>query len=713
MCGVSIDADGDKIVAIRGDESDPFSQGHVCPKAFALKDLHEDPDRLRAPMRRTGDTWKQVSWESALDEAAEGIHRVQQTHGRNAVGVYSGNPMAHSLPALMFGPIFLRAIRSRNRFSATSVDQLPHMFASYRMFGHQLLLPIPDVDRCDYMLMLGANPLASNGSIMTAPGIRKRLRGVVERGALVVIDPRRSETAKIASQHHFIRPGTDAFLLLALVREAIALGPKVGRLAPDTDGLSDLQDLVAEFTPERASAATGIDTQAIKEMAAKLHGTERAVVYGRMGTCTQEFGGLCAWLLNALNIVCGNFDRPGGSMFTTPAVDLLQAAAGLGVPPGGFARWRSRVRGLPEFGGELPVSALREEIETEGEGQIRGMVTLAGNPVLSTPDGAKLDRALGSLEFMVSVDIYLNETTRHANLILPPVSPLERPHYDLVFAALGVRNTAKYAPPMFEPATINGTKGKHDGEVLNGLTVRLMSLRHGPLHRKTLEARATGKMGVERLLDIGLRAGPHGKGVLGYKPAALGPMGKLSLDVLRDNPHGLDLGPLMPTMPERLPSKHPRIQLSPACYAEDLDRLRAHEHGTDETPGLRLIGRRHLRSNNSWMHNAPSLMSGRERCSLMMHPKDADARGFALGDRVRVRTRVGEVEAPLELTDDIMPGVVSLPHGFGHSKKGIRLETASANAGVSANDLTDPEFLDGLTGNAALNGVPVEVISLG
>lgn len=703
MCGVTVVAEDDRVVSVRGDEDDPFSRGHICPKALALQDLHEDPDRLRHPMRRKGDRWEATSWESALDEAAERIHAIQKRDGNDAVAVYSGNPLAHNLPALLFGPLLLKGLRTRNRFSATSVDQLPHMFASYQMFGHQLLFPIPDIDRCDYMLVLGANPLASNGSIMTAPDVRRRLREVRERGAVVVVDPRRTETAKFASAHNFIRPGTDAYFLLALVREVIARGAKLGRLEPYIEGLDSLTDLCAPYTPERASAVTGIPASDIVEIAHNLHETERAVVYGRMGTCTQEFGGLSAWLLNALNLVAGNFDRPGGAMFSTPAVDLLKAAAGLGVRRGSFGRWRSRVRALPEFGGELPVSCLAEEIQASGKGQIRALITLAGNPVLSTPNGQGLDAALASLDFMVSVDPYINETSRHAHLILPSVSALERPHYDLVFHALGVRNTAKYSPPMFAPPR----DGKDDGQIAIGLLRRIEERRGGRLSRRALEARALERAGTERLLDLGLRLGPYGAGFLGFKPRSLGERGTLSLAELERHPHGVDLGALMPSMPERLPPEQPKIQLAPEAYREDLARLASREH--EVASGLRLIGRRHLRSNNSWMHNVSSLMTGRDRCTLMMHPDDVASLGLGDAAQVEITSRVGRVVAPLEVTRDVMPGVVSLPHGFGHQRKGVRLSVASEHAGVSVNDLTDHEHLDALTGNAALNGVPVEV----
>ena len=701
MCGVEITHDGRKIHGIRGDEDDPFSRGHICPKGPALRDLHEDPDRVRRPLRRRGRDWEEIGWDEALDETAERLHGIQRRSGNDAVGVYVGNPNAHNLPAMLFAPLLLKGLRTRNRFSATSVDQLPHMFANLHMLGHQLLFPIPDLDRTDHLIILGGNPMASNGSIMTAPDVRRRLRAIRERGKLVVIDPRRTETAKVASEHVFIRPGSDAWLLLAMLHviyeEKLV---RLGRLEHFTDGVDAIGAIVSEFPPERAAGPTGIDAETIRRIARELATAERGVLYGRVGTCVQEFGGIAAWLVNVINIVTGHFDRPGGAMFTHPAVDIIDAAGGVGIGRGSFGRWKSRVRGLPEFGGELPVVTLAEEIRHEGPGRIRAMVTMAGNPVLSTPNGRQLDEALASLELMVSIDFYINETTRHAHLILPPVSPLERPHYDLVFHAVAIRNTAKYSPPLFEPPP----DGKHDGQIVLGILQRLESLRGGRLSRRALQARALGRLGIERLLDIGLRAGPHGAGVAGLKPKRFGPKGKLTLDVLREAPHGVDLGPLMPALPERLPDG--RIQLAPAILVNDVARLRKSE--TRER-GLVLIGRRQLRTNNSWMHNVPHLMRGKDRCTLLMHPDDAEAHGVAGESRVVVSSRVGSLEVPLEISEEIMPGVVSMPHGFGHGRPGVQLEVATGHPGESINDLTDDQGVDALTGNAILNGVPVEV----
>ena len=700
MCGVRIEVEGERVTSIRGDERDPLSHGYICPNAAALKDLHEDPDRLRHPMRRTGDRWEKVSWDEALGEVARRLHGIQEEHGRDAASVYVGNPTVHNTGALLMGPLFLRTLRTKNRFSATSVDQLPHMLVAYWMFGHQLLLPIPDVDRTDYFLVFGANPLASNGSLMSAPGMKGRLEAIQRRGGrVVVVDPRRTETARAADEHVFVRPGTDALLLLALVGEVLGHGPTLGRLAEFTDGLEVVRNVVRDYPPERVEGPTGVPAEVIRRLGRELSLARRAAVYGRVGTSMQAFGTLCQWLINALNVVTGNLDRPGGVMFPRPAIDPLAAPRGAGAGPGSFGRWRSRVRGLPEFGGELPVAVLAEEILTEGKGKIRALVTLAGNPVLSTPNGKKLDEALASLDFMVSIDPYLNETTRHAHLILPPPSPLERIHYDLIFHLLAVRNTARYAPALFEP----GPDARHDWQILLGLTQRLEELRGGKGMLSTLKFKAIERLGLDGLLALGLRFGPYG--------LRLGSKG-VSLAKLRHSKHGLDFGALEPCLPDRLGQKDRRIQLAPTPLLEDLERLTNAfpvSGSSITSTELLLIGRRGLRDNNSWMHNVPKLVAGKPRCTLMVHTADARRLGLFDGEDVLVTSRVGEVRVPLAVTDEVMPGVVSLPHGYGHGRAGVRLSVAQKHAGVSINDLTDENVLDDLCGTAAFSGVPVRV----
>jgi anaerobic selenocysteine-containing dehydrogenase len=693
VCGVELQVENDRITSVRGDAQDPFSQGHLCPKAAALPDIAHDPDRLRQPVRRVGDRWEPVSWPAAIAEAGEKLAAIQNRHGRHSVAIYLGNPTVHSYSALLAAPLFGKLVGTRSRYSATSVDQLPQMLAAWAMLGHPLRLPIPDVDRTDFLLMLGANPLASNGSLMTAPGIRRRLEALKARGGkLVVIDPRRTETAALAHAHHFIRPGGDAPLLLAMLQTIFA--EKLERPGPHLAQLEELRAAVSGYTPEKVASRTGLPSDAIRTLAREFAGAKTATCYGRVGICTQEFGGLAAWAVTALNAVTGNLDRAGGAMFPTPAVDLVGLLERLGNR-GHFGVWKSRVRGLPEFFGELPVATLAEEMETPGEGQIRGLITFAGNPALSTPNGPRMERALAGLEFMVSIDLYRNETTRHANLILPTPFGAERDHYDVAFYALAVRNAARYV----EPALTAPPEVRDDWEVLLDLGLAIAARRKGKKRRgPELTARAAKALGSRRILDLLLRTGPHG--------AWRG--GKLSLAELKRHPHGVDLGPLEPRFPGVLATRDHRVQLLPELFRGDLPRLeRSLSEGTN---GLVLIGRRHLRSNNSWMHNAERLVKGRDRCTLMIHPGDASSRGITEGARVKIRTRVGEVEGAAELTEEISPGVVSLPHGWGHHRPGTSLQIAGAHAGVSLNDLTDDARVDALSGNASFSGVPVEVL---
>jgi anaerobic selenocysteine-containing dehydrogenase len=700
MCGVEVEIDGDEVVSIRGDEDDVFSRGHICPKATALKDLYDDPDRLKQPVRRVGDRWEPMSWDDAFAEVVDRIEKIQDEHGRDAVGVYLGNPNAHNFGTMVFGPPFLRTLGSKNRFSATSCDQLPLMMASYFMFGHQLLFPVPDVDRTDFMMLIGANPLASNGSIMAAPGIKKRLEAISKRGGkVVVVDPRRCETARVADEHLFIQPGTDALFLLGMLHEVCAAGIDLGRISDSVKNADRILELAKAYPPEQTEAITGVPAETVKRLARELRAAPKGVLYGRVGACTQEFGTLCMWLINVLNAVTGNLDEPGGSMFASPAIEVRGTVGGFGAGRGSFGRWKSRVRGFPEFGGELPSAAMAGEMLTEGDGQIRAMITIAGNPVLSTPNGGQLDRAYASLDFSVSIDFFINETSRHADIILPPVSPIQRSHYDLALYLTAVRNVAKYSPPAFP-----SKEGElDDWQILSELSARLSAHRHGKLSKQYLTARASQKAGPERVLDLGLRLGAYGKR---FNPLGTG----LSLGTLKKNPHGIDLGPMQSTVPDVLPEKHGPVDLAPDLFIEDLDRLRARFLSPGYAPAdgqLLLIGRRQLRSNNSWMHNSQRLMKGKPRCTAMINPSDAERIGVKSGDPVTLSSRVGQVTAPAEVTDDMMAGVVSLPHGFGHGRDGVQLQVATSSPGVSVNDLTDDEFTDALSGNAAFSGVPV------
>ena len=694
-CGLSLgigEADGARrVLRVDGDREDTFSRGYICPKAAALDDIRLDPDRIVTPLRRTkSGEHAPISWNEALDESAQRLASLLDTHGPHAVATYVGNPLVHSYSGILGSILFSQSVGSFSRFSATSADQLPHMLASFETLGHQILLPIPDLERTNHLLIVGGNPLVSNGSIMTAPGMKRRLEEIRARGGkVIVVDPRRTETARVADEHHFVTPGSDALLFLDMLDAIFSEGlARPGRVGVDVVGIDELARAAKDFPAERVAASVGIDAETIRRLA-REHATARgAACYARVGACTQEFGGLVAWLAMAIDVVTGNLDQPGGKMFTTPAVDLAKLGSRLGMR-GSFARFRSRVRGLPEFGGELPVATLAEEITTPGPKSIRALVTMAGNPVSSAPNGPLLDAALPKLDFMVSVDLYRNETTRHADVILPPTFGLERDHYDMVLYAFAVRNFARFAEAVFPPRG----EARDDFDILTDLAERIVARRRGT---KALGARlvlgGARAIGPRRILDGLLRTGPHG----------------LSLAKLLKAPHGLDLGALEPRLAGLLEGRP--VKVAPRVFLDDLPRLRK-KLAADTARGARnellLVGRRDLRSNNSWMHNVVRLTKGKNECTLLMHPHDASARGLSGGELVRLRSRAGEVRVPVEVSDEITKGVVSLPHGWGHQKASLRV--ASATLGASVNDVTDETFVDALTGTAAFNGVPVTV----
>ncbi|WP_299126487.1 molybdopterin-dependent oxidoreductase [uncultured Alcanivorax sp.] len=720
MCGIEIEHCGDDIQAIRGDKADPFSRGHICPKAVALQDLHNDPDRLRHPVKRTADGWVPISWEDALDETAQRLHQIQQEHGKNAVSLYLGNPTAHNHGALFTLLPFTRALNTRQRYSATSADQLPHQLATYKLFGHQALFPIPDIDRTDYFMVIGGNPVASNGSIMTVPDVKNRIKALQKRGGkMVVIDPRRTETAKVADEHHFVRPGTDVYLLLALVQVLYAeslVAP--GRLDSLLDGKKALEKLVAPWTPEKAAAAVGLPAAAIRKLARDIASAPSAAVYSRVGVTTSAHGALSAWLVYVINILTGNLDREGGVMFTNPAFDIL-AMSGLSGDTGSFDRYRSRVKGYPEFGGEFPVTTMADEMLSPGLGQVKAFISHAGNPVLSCPDGSKLDRALAGLDFMVSIDFYINETTRHADIILPPTGQLEHGQFDPIFQAVAVRNVVKYTPPL-----VPRPEGMlHDWEILLGLTSRLNRLK-ARTRRSRVKAAATDrfirKLGDRGIIDLGLRLGPYGSGgktMASLKKNGLHTLPSVAWRLLRGKgegltfkrlqaaPHGIDLGPLTPMLPQRLFTPDQRINLVPALYHRALQGLPV--PSAPQENQLLMIGRRHIRSNNSWMHNSQRLIKGKGRFTVIVHPHDALRLGVEEGADVTVSGSAGSIRLPANISDDIMPGVISVPHGWGHDREGVQLEIARSTQGSSVNDVIGTERVEAVTAMAQLNGIPV------
>ncbi len=683
ICGLELTIDDGAVTGVRGNPADPLSRGHICPKGVAIGDLHADPDRLRRPVRKTATGFVEIAWEEAFELVSDRLAAIIDEQGRNAVGVYLGNPIVHSLGSQTHMPAMLKSLGTRNIFSATSVDQLPHQFVAHLLYGHQLLIPIPDIDRTQYFLIFGGNPMASNGSLMTVPDFPGRVRELRARGGrIVVFDPRRTETAKIADEHVFVRPGTDIHVLLAMLHTIFAEG--LATVPAYLDGVAEVEAAVAPYTPERAEQLSGVDAEVIRRITREYAASGAGAVYGRVGVSTQAFGGLCQWAIQCLNAVTGNLDREGGVMFTEPAADIVGRRL---VRPGHIDRWRSRVRDLPEFAGELPVATLADELLEPGEGQIRAMATLSGNPVLSTPDGKRLGEALSGLDFMFAVDIYVNETTTHADVILPPTGALERDHYDLAFHALAVRNTARFTPAVFPKP--DGTR--HDWEIYREIalrTTRKLGTRQS--WRRWAKTQARLRTSPTRLVDLLLRTGKA----------------RLSIRKLRRHPEGIDLGALRSCLPNRLQTSNKRVDLAQPLLLADLGRLAAARPPGDGE--LMLIGRRHQRDCNSWMHNTERLTKGRSRHQLLMHPVDLSDRGLTDGSVVTVSSRVGKVAVEVQASEDMMPGVVSLPHGYGHGVPGTQLSHAVTVPGVSINDLTDPELLD-LTGNAALSGVPVTV----
>lgn len=731
-CGLEITLDGREITKVCGDARDVFSEGFICPKGASLAELHHDPDRLATPLVRRDGELREASWDEAFEAIERGLAPILADGERNAVGAYLGNPNAHTLDGAIHLRALLKATGSRNIFSASSVDQMPKQVSSALMFGAGLSIPIPDVDRTDYLLILGANPLASNGSLMTAPDLRGRLRAIGERrGKIVVVDPRRSRTAEAADEHLSILPGRDAHFL-AGIANAICTehGIDAGPAAEHIAGLAEIAEHLEPFSPEAVAEACGIEAETIRRIAAELVAAPTAAVYGRIGTTTQEFGTTTSWLVDVINAITGNLDRPGGVMFPLAAAGQSNANGEQGHGRGfQLGRWASRVRELPEAFGELPVACLAEEIETPGTGQIRALLTVAGNAVVSTPNSARLREALRSLDFMVSIDCYVNETTSLADVVLPVPSPLERSHYDLAFYQLSIRNIANYTPPSLEMragmqpewktmlrllGVITG-QGPHADiaaiddfialEAARRETVSPGSPAEG-MEPAEVVASLEGLEGPDRIVDLMLRCGPYGAGIGGA--AGRGNGTALSLGALLNQPHGVDLGALTPRLPEVLRTASGKVELCPPLITADLERLAGSLAGRrgDE---MVLIGRRHLRSNNSWMHNLPHLVRGPERCTMHVCPADAKRLGLVDGGRAVVKSRAGQVAVPVEVTDAIRAGVVSIPHGWGHHDPDLRLDTATEHPGVNSNILTDEDLVDPISGNAVLNGIPVSV----
>jgi anaerobic selenocysteine-containing dehydrogenase len=714
MCGLQIHVENGRVTSIRGNRDDVWSRGHLCPKGVSLAALHDDPDRIRRPLIKLDGRWREVSWDAAFRRCTELLTPVIEKYGIGAVTAYTGNPLAHSFSLARYSGVLLGMSGMPVTYSPGTVDQWPKNLSSHLMYGGWWTFPVPDIERTDLLVIMGANPAASQGSLLAAPNVMGLIDAIRKRGKVIVVDPVRTLTANHADEWLPIVPGTDAALLLAVAHTLF--DENLVNPGPHVDGVDTMRRVVADWPPSRVSAVTGIGEDRIQRLARELAGTEKSVVYGRIGLCNQEFGSLASWLVDVINILTGHFDMPGGAMFPRPAAWSIttQPLPGLegGAPE--FGRWRTRVRGAKEVLGQAPVSCMAEEIATPGDGQLKALITVAGNPVLSTPGGDKLDEVLPMLEAMISVDLWLNETTRHADVILPGLSPLEQPHHDDLVLQFAIRSFANYSAPVFDPGD-----RPHEWEILIRLTglctgtpaedVDVAAIDDGFFDYLAFTQGVDGaeirklydQGGPERILDLTLRTGPFGDRY-GQNP------GGLTLDMLKAHPNGIDFGPMAPQLPDILGTPDKKIRLAPPYLLDDLPRLAARIERPAEP--LVLVSRRHLRSNNSWMHNVPALMKGKDRCTLLVHPADAARWGIADDDIVTVKSEAGEIKVPVEVTDSIKPGVVSMPHGWGHGKPGTRMSVANSSPGANTNALSPPTFIDEPSGNGALNGIPVTII---
>jgi len=715
MCGIEIEHDGEQVLAIRGDKNDVLSQGNICPKATGIQDIHTCEDRLKKPLKRVrknpaekshDDEWVEVEWDEAIEYAAGELARIQNQHGADSIASYFGRSTAHNIGTLLAVFPVQKIMGSRNIYTGSTVDQMPHNFVWHHMLGHQFLCTIPDINRTDYYLMLGTNPKVSNGAQMsTGANTWKKLNAIRERGGkCVLIDPRRTESVKYMDEHHFIRPHADSMLLIGLIQVIFARGlAKPGRMSGHINGWDKIEPLVNQFDLDRIAEVTTIPREDIERIAVEFASAKRPVCYGRTGISMVQFAGLTQWLMQTLNVIVGSMDEIGGMMFPKPAI------ASLPLTNSSWDTYRSRVRGRPEFSGEFPLVILGEEIMTPGEGQIRGLVGLAGNMVLSMADGHHSEKALQALEFYVAVDLYQNETTRFADIILPPCGPLEKGHYDMFYHLYDTINWSKYSQPLFTTEQSKWT----DFEIFTELMGRFATIRaQNPIKKFLISCahklvRAT--LTAERIVAIGIRMGPYGKGMNPFKKDAL------SLQKLKDNPHGVFLGDLEYTFPEGLYTEDKKINLAPEVFVNDLPRLKAffvdggmEAERAESEFDLQIISRLTNRT-LGWMHHSYRLIKGKNPCELMINPADAEARGITADSLVSVTSRAGQIQMPVTITDEMMPGVVCMPHLWGHNRKNTRQQVANANPGVSMNDITDVTTYDELTGNAIVNGVPVKV----
>jgi anaerobic selenocysteine-containing dehydrogenase len=712
MCGLRVTVQGDQVLQIRADPDNAFSRGHICPKGTTLGDLHHDPDRLRQPMVRSGSLWQTASWEAAFERIEELAEGVRARHGSDAFAFYGGNMSKSGFDTSRYTTLLVRQGRFAQRFSSSSVDQLPKNVSNFLMYGDMWKMPIPDIDRTDLLVIFGGNPAASKGSIFAHRDVMGAIKALRARGGrVVVVDPVRTGTAQVADEWISIRPGSDAALLLAMVHVLFAEGRvRLKHLQGQVNGLGELRTACAPFTPERVSHFTGVPADTVVALVRSISDAARAAVYGRIGTCTQEFGTLASWLIDVVAALTGNLDAVGGSLWSTQVAPHLALTPALptNAPLVGAP---NRVRGVPGILGQYPASCLAEEIDTPGQGQVHGLVTLGCNPVLSAPGSRRLDAALPLLDCMVSVDLYRNETTRHAHVILPALSPLEQPHWDVWSWPFSLTIGGHYSPALVSPGdrpeewrvlarlgAIVGGNPKADLEAMDDAYFAAMCQQTGV--DPAMALRALPQHGGGRILDLCIRTAALGD-QFGRKPEGL------SLQSFMQQPDGIVLGTAGPQGSAAIKTPSGRIELAPTHMLADLPRLE--QAMRREPPALVLVSRRHLRSLNSWMHNVDALVSGKDRCNLHMHPQDAARLQITEDAQVQVSSESGTLTVAVEINRDIRPGVVSLPHGWGHGATGTQTTVAAHHAGVNINLLSPGRLVDAASGNAVLNGIPVRV----
>ena len=695
MCGLEIEVENNQVLSIKGHKEDIYSKGHICPKGVALKELHEDPNRLKKPVQRTENGWREISWTAAFDIVEKELKKIRKKDGNDAIATYTGNPTVHNTGTALTLYDTVNAINTKNRYASHSLDSVPVFLVNQMMFGHAMLAPVPDIENLDYFLIIGANPLASNGSFMSTPDIKGKIKRIKEKGGkVVVIDPRKTETAKKASEHYFIKPEMDVLLLLGIINEIFKRD--IRRDDPCisySKGLEDLKQLAQDYPIEIISPLTAISENNILQIVEDLIQSKSPVVYGRLGVNTQRFGTLCQWLITSINVLLGQLDKKGGLLFTLPAIDYVTLMA----HESKMFRYKSRLKEYGEIVGEYPTATMAEEMLTPGKGQIKALLSIAGNPARSAPNSTQVEEALQGLDFMVAVDMYINETTQYANIILPPAVGLETMHYSFVLHMVATQNTTKFSPP---PLSIDAEQ-RYDWQIMTELQRRLFD--GNPI--KSIQNYITSKISPKRKLDLALKTGPYGIwGGRRFKKDGL------SLAKLEKIKEGVLLEELKPQLPKRLFTSDKKVNLAPDLFVKELENVKTLLSQNKHTDyPFTLIGRRHLRSNNSWMHNLPILQGGSRKCTAMIHPTDAAKLSLSNDQEVEVYSKLGSISIAVEITEDVIPGTISIPHGWGHAGKNIQLDVAQKDQGVNVNKLMDHERLDPLSYNMAFNGHPVGI----